>query len=468
MAQARTCLEFEHLHRPDGWLTPGYVVVDAAGTIEEVAAARPADWPADAVRVTGFAVPGQPNLHSHAFQRVIAGFAEHRGGAADTFWTWREAMYRCAEALDPDTFEDVTAMAFLEMLRAGYTSVAEFHYVHHDPQGRPYADRAETSWRILSAAARVGIAITLLPVLYLRGGFDQPLQPRQRRFAHQDVADYLATVARVHDRVRREPQWRLGVAAHSLRAVDERSLHALVAGIDALDPTAPIHIHVAEQQREVDECVAALDARPVAFLLSRFQLGPRWCLVHATHVDEGECRAMAHSDATVGLCPTTEANLGDGTFPADDYLATGGHLGIGSDSQIEIDPCAELRLLEYTQRLRHEQRNVLTGSTATTRHVGRHLWQAACTGGATALGRATGALVRGRRADIVVLDAECPRMVGHGPDTALDAFVFSAGGSAVRDVFVAGRRVVRDRHHHAEDEITTSFARAMRKLHART
>lgn len=462
----RSCLEFEHLHQADGWLTPGYVEVDATGTIANVAAARPADWPPSAEKFAGFAIPGQPNLHSHAFQRAIAGFTEHRAQRTDTFWTWREAMYGCAAGLDPDTMEDLAAMAFLEMLRAGYTSVAEFHYVHHDEHGAPYADRAEMSWRILAAAARVGLGLTLLPVLYLRGGFGQALEPRQRRFGHQDVDDYLATCARVHQRVRKEPTWRLGGAAHSLRAVDERSLHALVAGLDELDGSTPIHIHVAEQQREIDECVAHLDARPVAFLLSRFQLGPRWCLVHATHLDEGELGALAHSDAVAGLCPTTEANLGDGAFLADQYLATGGRIGVGSDSQIEIDPCAELRLLEYMQRLRCEQRNVLAGSRPTTQHLGRHLWQTACAGGAQALAQPVGALEAGKRADIVVLDAGHDRMIGHRGDTALDAFVFSAGAAAVRDVCVAGRWLIRRGHHRAEEEIRASFARAMARLRA--
>ncbi|HLU39524.1 MAG TPA: amidohydrolase family protein, partial [Planctomycetota bacterium] len=251
---------------------------------------------------------------------------------------------------------------------------------------------------------------------------------------------------------------------HSLRAVDEQALHELVRGIDEIDPTAPIHVHAAEQRREVEECVAALDARPVAFLLSRFALGPRWCIVHATHLDAGECLALAHSEATAGVCPTTEANLGDGSFATQDYLAARGSLGIGSDSQIEIDPCAELRMLEYGQRVRHEQRAVLVGSTLATAHVGRNLWEVACAGGARAVAQPVGALVPGRRADFVVLDPRHPRMVGHDADTALDAFVFSAGPAAVRDVFVAGRKVIDGGRHRAEEEIVAGFARAMRKL----
>lgn len=463
---AHAHLEFEHLHQPDGWLSPGYLVVNPQGDIAEVAAARPSGWPPSALRVTGYAVPGQPNLHSHAFQRALAGFTEHRAHPTDTFWTWREAMYGCAGALDPDDLEALTAMAFLEMVKAGYTSVAEFHYVHHDASGAPYADRAETSWRVLAAAERVGLGLTLLPVLYQRGGFAEPLQARQRRFAHRDADHFLATYEHVHARVRGRSTWRLGVAAHSLRAVDERALHTVVDAVDRLDPSARIHIHVAEQRREVDECLTHLDARPVAYLLSRFQVGPRWCLVHATHLDDAECLALARSDAVAGLCPTTEANLGDGVFPAETFLATAGRIGVGSDSQIEIDPCAELRLLEYGQRLRSERRNVLTGPT--TAHVGRHLWQTACTGGAQALGQAIGELRPGRRADIVVLDSEHPRLLGHGPDTILDAFVFAAGAAAVRDVWVSGRRLLHDRRHHAENEIVAAFRRSMRRLRERT
>ncbi|MEZ5967084.1 MAG: formimidoylglutamate deiminase [Planctomycetota bacterium] len=462
---AHTHLEFEHLHQPSGWLSPGYLEIDAHGDIAEVAAARPLHWPNSARRVAGYAIPGLPNLHSHAFQRAFAGFAEHRSHATDTFWTWREAMYACADAIDPDALEDITAMAFLEMLRAGYTSVAEFHYLHHDKTGLPFSDRAEASWRILSAATRVGLGLTLLPVFYQRGGFDQPLQARQRRFAHRTVDEFFATCGRVLARMRGERIWRFGAAAHSLRAVEERALHDVVAALDHHDPSAPIHIHVAEQQREVDDCLANLDARPVAYLLSRFNLGPRWCLVHATHVDDGERLALARSDAVAGLCPTTEANLGDGIFPADTFMGTAGRVGVGSDSQIEIDPCAELRLLEYGQRLRREERNVLVGEG--TGHVGRHLWQSACAGGAQALGQAVGELRPGRRADIVGLDPQHPRLLGHSPDTVLDAFVFAAGAGAVRDVWVGGRHLVHDRHHHAEEEICASFRRTMHRLYQR-
>ena len=464
MPPGATCLAFEALHQPDGWLTPGYLHVDANGMIAEVSAVRPADWPAGATPAPGIAIPGLPNLHSHSFQRAMAGFAEVRGPASDSFWTWREAMYRCAETLRPEALEDIAAMAFLEMLRAGYTSVAEFHYLHHDRDGSPYADRAELSWRVLSAAARVGLGMTFLPVLYLHGGFGKPLQPRQRRFAHRDTDDFLDLVARVRSAVAGKPHRRVGVAPHSLRAVDERALHALVAGLDAVDSSAPIHIHVAEQRREVEECQAALDARPVAFLLSRFALGPRWCLVHATHIDDGECLALAHSEAAAGICPTTEANLGDGFFAADTFAAARGQFGIGSDSQIEIDPCAELRLLEYGLRLRREQRNVLAGPTRPRQHIGRNLWEAACAGGAQALGQPLGSLTPGRRADLVVLDRDHDRMIGHQPDSALDAFVFSAGPAAIRDVYVGGRRLIENRRHRSEDEIRANFARTMREL----
>jgi formimidoylglutamate deiminase len=460
------CIEFEHLHQPDGWLSPGYLQADAHGIITEVAAARPAGWPERAERVTGYAIPGMSNVHSHAFQRALAGFTEHKVNATDTFWTWREAMYQTTERLTPDALEDISAMAFLEMLRAGYTAVGEFHYLHRNAQGQVYSDPAELSWRVLAAAARVGLGLTFLPALYLHGGFGKPLQSRQQRFAHAGVDAFLDTVARVRSRIAERRLWRLGVAPHSLRAVDERALHTLVKGLDDVDPALPIHIHVAEQRREVEECRAALDARPVAFLLSRFQLGPRWCLVHATHLDDGEQLALAHSEATAGLCPTTEANLGDGVFATDAFLAARGSVGIGSDSQIEIDPCAELRLLEYSQRLRREQRAVLTGSTRPAWHVGRFLWETACQGGARALAQPIGTLSPGRRADVVVLDPEHDRMLGHDQKTALDAFVFSAGRSAVRDVFVGGRKLIEGGRHRAEDEIRAGFRRAMQGLQA--
>ena len=467
MPPPRSCLEFEHLHQPEGWLSPGFVEVDATGTIARVSAVRPRDWPKDTATIRGFAIPGMPNVHSHAFQRAMAGFAEHRGHPTDTFWTWRETMYSFANALDPDTLEDLTAMAFLEMVKAGWTSVGEFHYIHRDPQGQAYADPAEMSWRVCAAAERVGLGLTLLPVLYLHGGFETELTPRQRRFAHTDVDDFLGVCARIHATLAENPLRRFGVAPHSLRAVTPNELRELIVGVDSFAPASPLHLHAAEQQREVSECVAHLGAGPVAYLLSRFPLGERWCIVHATHVDDGERLALARSDAIVGICPTTEANLGDGLFATGEYLAEGGGLGIGTDSNIEIDPCAELRALEYGQRLRHETRNVLVGPGEAGKHVGRNLWEITVTGGARALRQPVGMLVAGQRADIVVLDGDCDRMVGHARDTAIDAYVFSAGPPAVRDVFVAGRCVVENRRHAREDEIRASYRRAMRELRAK-
>ncbi len=464
MPASRICLQFEHLHQPEGWLSPGFVEIDAAGTIARISAVRPRDWPETAPAIRGFAIPGMPNVHSHAFQRAMAGFAEHRGHPTDTFWTWRETMYSFASALEPETLEDLTAMAFLEMVKAGYTSVGEFHYLHRDRNGKPYADPAEMSWRICAAAERAGLGLTLLPVLYLHGGFDTPLEPRQRRFAHASVDEFLGVCARVCATLAEKPLRHFGVAPHSLRAVTPNDLRELIVGIDTFAPNSPLHMHAAEQQREVSECKERLGASPVAYLLSRFPLSDRWCLIHATHVDDGERLALARSDAIVGICPTTEANLGDGLFATGEYLAEGGGLGIGSDSNIETDPCAELRALEYGQRLHHETRNVLVGGGETGKHVGRNLWETAAAGGARALRQPVGALVAGLRADIVVLDGDCDRLVGHARDTAIDAYVFSAGPSAVRDVYVAGRSVVKDRAHAREDEIRASYRRAMHAL----
>ncbi|MDE0335931.1 MAG: formimidoylglutamate deiminase, partial [Defluviicoccus sp.] len=357
---------FDRVLTPEGWLAPGRIEIGGDGRIAAVGAGEGSE------RVGGIALPGMPNLHSHAFQRAMAGLTERAGPGADSFWTWRETMYRFVARLDPNDVEAIAAQLYCEMLKAGYTAVAEFHYLHHAPDGSPYGDPAEMAERVTAAARRTGIALTLLPVLYDAGGFGgAPTGGAQRRFAN-DADRLLGIVETMRQRHGAEPGFRVGLAPHSLRAVGPESLADAVAGLDAMDGDASIHIHIAEQTREVEDCVAWSGRRPVEWLLDAHDVGPRWCLVHATHMTDGETRALAATGAVAGLCPTTEANLGDGLFPLQHYLETGGRLGIGSDSHVSVSPVEELRWLEYGQRLTSRRRNVAAspeGSTGARLHA---------------------------------------------------------------------------------------------------
>jgi formimidoylglutamate deiminase len=412
---------------------------DDAGALTSVTIGAAA--PPNAPRANGPLLPGMPNLHSHAFQRAFAGLSEYRSAdSADSFWTWRALMYRFARDISPDQLEAIASQLYIEMLRAGYTAVCEFHYLHHAPDGQRYADPAEMSMRLLAAARRAGIGITLLPVLYQDAGFGgQPPRAEQRRYLNS--VDSLLDIAQ---RARAQGA-RVGVAPHSIRAVGPQALRELVAGLHAIDAAAPVHIHIAEQQQEVDDCVAWSGQRPVDWLLAHAPVDARWCLVHATHMSDAERHALAASSAVAGLCPTTEANLGDGVFPAAAYLAAGGAWGVGSDSHASVDAAEELRLLEYTQRLTLQRRNVLVSDTQ--RHVADHLWLGAVAGGAQASGRALRGLAVGQQADFVVLDGSGP-LAGLTPSQALASHVFAnPGRSGVRDVFVAGTQRVQQGEH---------------------
>jgi len=392
--------------------------------------------PGDAERLAGIVIPGMANLHSHAFQRAMAGTAERRGREDDDFWSWREAMYALAATIKPDALYDVARDAYRAMLLAGYTSVAEFHYIHRDPSGAWYAEREATSRALVAAARETGIAICLLPALYAHadvGGV--PLRYEQRRFA-SDVDDVLAISDAVRTAYAHDADVVVGVCAHSLRAVTPHELRALLAGSP---PNVPIHLHVAEQTREVDAFAAVFKERPVAWLLQNYSVDARWCLVHATQLDEHERSALAASGAVVGLCPTTEANLGDGVFPLAPYVHDGGRFGIGSDSNISISPVEELRWLEYGQRLMARRRIVAVTNAESS--CGEFLYASAAAGGAQACGRAGGALIVGCRADLVV--------VGDADDadakTALDRYIFATDRAAPREVMVGGSWRVRDR-----------------------
>ncbi|SAK80308.1 formimidoylglutamate deiminase [Caballeronia ptereochthonis] len=451
-----------HALLPDGWRTDVLLEWNDAGTLVAVTPDVRAA-PANVAHAAGPVIPGMPNLHSHAFQRAMAGLTEYRANPTDSFWSWRELMYRFASRITPDTLGAIARWLYVEMLKAGYTSVCEFHYVHHAAGGRRHANPAELAQRVVDAASETGIGMTMLPVLYQYSGFDaQPPRDDQRRFINT-TGEFLDLLSALRDARPEHGALRYGVAPHSLRAVSETSLRTLIEGLDAMSPGAPVHIHIAEQTAEVEASIAALGARPVQWLLDHFDVSARWCLVHATHVDETETGALAKSGAIAGLCLTTEANLGDGIFPVMDYLDAQGAFGIGSDSHIGVDWRAELRLLEYGQRLVRRQRNVLASQR--TAHVADRLFHGALQGGARATGRAVGALEEGARADWIVLDAGHPNLAEQTSATWLSSVVFCEHGETpVCDVIVGGERVVHDRRHRDEARHYADYRKALSQL----
>lgn len=411
-------LTFRYVLTPNGVERDRTLEIDAAGTITAI---TPATGPAD-----GFLVlPGMPNAHSHAFQRALAGFGEARRGE-DSFWSWREAMYKLAGRVTPDDMRVIARQAFADMLRGGYTGVAEFHYLHGLPDAGQGAAMAEA---VIAAAADVGIRLTLLPVLYQAGGFGRPAQPAQRRFVHESLDDYFRLVEQLRGKTA------LGIAPHSLRAVPVERLPELVDRARALlGADCPVHIHIGEQTAEIEQCHAHYGCGPVELLTRHVELDAHWNLVHATHATEAERRLIRKHDATVVLCPLTEAYLGDGVFAAAEYAAAGGRYAIGSDSNIRADAVEELRLLEFGQRLIDRQRARL----ATESGLGGPLWKAAAAGGAGALGKHGGTIAVGRAADLVVLDASSSALAGHEAATLLDALTIGGGRADFAAVYVAG------------------------------
>lgn len=435
---------------PEGWARD--VRIDVEGG--RIASVTQAPAEAGDLRL-GVVLPALANVHSHAFQRAMAGLTERRSTTADDFWTWRAVMYRFVDLFTPDEVEAVAALLYVEMLEAGYAAVGEFHYLHHGPDGVPYADVGEMAARIAAAAETAGIGLTLLPVLYCRGGMDgRALEGGQRRFGSD-----LDTFAAIVERCRALPADAVGVAPHSLRAVSPDDIAAAVAMAD----DGPIHIHAAEQTREVADVEAALGARPVAYLLDRFGAGAGWCLIHATHLTEAETVALARSGAVAGLCPITEANLGDGIFQGVTFREAGGRFGIGSDSNLRITVAGELRALEDRQRLRDRQRALMAPPGGS---VGRTLYDGALAGGAAALSRDAGAIRAGAVADFVALDGEAIATAGLDGDTLLDAWIFAAGDGLVTDVVSGGRHVVREGRHIRGEEVRRRAMPVLRRLRA--
>ena len=430
------------------------MVVNATGTIDSVDHNVPAQRE-DRRHAAGLA--GMPNTHCHAHQYALAGRTERASNRDDNFWSWRDVMYRFVARMTPEQLHAVAAQLYVDMLKGGYTSVGEFHYVHHDRDGAPYSNIALMSEQLLAAAQLSGIGMTILPVLYRYGDFAKSTPSRHQRRFINDPDTYLRIVTQLQLAVRDNPLQQVGLAPHSLRAVSEEQITEMLANSPLTD-TAPVHIHIAEQTREVDDAERVLGKRPVAFLLDHFDIDSRWCLIHATHMSELETEQLARTGAVAGLCPTTEANLGDGLFRTRQFRHHGGRVAVGSDSNVATDAAGELRLLEYVQRLRHRERNVLANEPGES--TGERLLTMAQTAGAIALGQPVGSLAPGKRADFVTLNSDDPQLVARDRDV-FDAYVFAAGARAVRDVYVAGHQVIDQGHHPQEEEIARAFRSAL-------
>jgi formimidoylglutamate deiminase len=443
-----------HALLPQGWQGDVLIEWDGRGNLTRVA---PQARPPIGVARAEYVVPGMVNLHSHAFQRALGGLTEKAGEGPDSFWTWRALMYRFAANITPEQIEAIAAQLFAECLRHGYTALCEFHYIQRDPAGAFYARPAEMAERIASAGQQSGMGLTLLPVLYSHSGFgEQVLTPGQARF-RTDVEDVLRIVDALE--LLRGGQFEVGAAPHSLRAAGIDQIRELAA---ALPGARPLHIHIAEQPAEVRQSIAFSGLRPVEYLFGHIDIDARWCLVHATHLNDKETLQLARSGAVAGLCPTTEANLGDGLFPLPGYLAAGGRFGIGSDSHVSHSPVEELRWLEYGQRLVRGSRNV--AATPARRDVGLNLWQDALSGGAQASGRPVGALAAGRRADLLVLDSTHPNLEGAIDAEVLGRLVFCGNDNLVRDVLAGGRWVVQGGRHMAQEAIARRYREAINQL----
>ena len=442
----------------DQALLPGGWARDVAVRITDGRIAEVAPGAAEGEVRVGTLLPAPANVHSHAFQRAMAGRTERRGprGGADSFWTWRREMFRFLQCLTPEDVEAVAALAQVEMLEAGYAAVAEFHYLHHAPGGAEYDDPGEMAARVAAAAGATGIGLTLLPVMYRQGGCDgRALAPGQDRFG-SDADGFARLMEGARRAIAHLPHAALGVAPHSLRAVPPGAL----AEAAALAPEGPIHMHLAEQVAEVEEVRATLGARPAEWLLANAPVDARWCLIHCTQMEARETEALARTGAVAGLCPITEANLGDGIFDGPRFLGAGGRIAVGTDSNVAIDFAGELRALEYSQRLRDRSRAALTPAGAST---GRTLYDAVLTGGARAVGRGSGAIRAGALADLLALDGPRAALFETGGDAALDAWIFAGGAGWVSDVWSAGRHVVSEGRHVARGAVEAAYVASMRR-----
>jgi formimidoylglutamate deiminase len=470
-----TLYRLQSAYLPQGWARDVLVTVsDRMITAIDTGVAASAAVNAQPARVEnierldGIVVPGMPNAHSHAFQRAMAGNAEYRMGAHDSFWTWRQAMYALANRVEPEDLRIVATQLFVEMLKSGYTSVAEFHYLHQPRSGGQYS-AANLLWDAVSDAGRTaGIGLTFLPTLYQSSDFGgQLLKPEQARF-YLDTDAFLRAIEQRIDAERRagngagNPMLRTGAAFHSLRAVPLAQLRQAALALRGIDASMPVHIHVAEQMLEVRACERATGRRPIELLLDQELLTQHWCVVHATHATPQELEGLAAADAAICVSISTEANLGDGFFDAARFFRLNGRLCVGSDSQSTVSPAEELRWLEYQQRLRKRRRGVLAAKTES--HVGTRLWRDAAQNGARAVGQPVGQIAVGCRADWLVLDPQHPSMAGTSTSAALDRLLFAGADKAIRDVMVGGEWVVKDGRHRADEQLRADFSRIMNGL----
>lgn len=447
-------LHFASALLPSGWANDVQVVITAGA----IAAVTPGVAPAAGDERHAIALPGLASLHSHAFQRGMAGLAELRGDSTDTFWTWRETMYRFALAMTPDDVAAVATLLYVEMLEQGFTRVGEFHYLHHDRDGSHYADPAEMVTRIAEASEASGIALTLLPSFYAHGSFGCAApHDGQRRFICS-VDQFAKLMAASRKAIADLPDANIGIAPHSLRAVVPDELAAIIPLADG----GPVHIHAAEQVKEVEDCLAWSGRRPVQWLLEHAPVDQRWCLIHATHTTNEEVNAFARTGAVAGLCPITEASLGDGIFPAREFLGAGGLFGVGTDSNVLVGVADELRQLEYGQRLKHRARNVLSGGAG--RSTGRTLFDDALAGGARALAQPIAGLTPGARADIVTLDTAHPSLAGRTRDAVIDGWIFAASSGAIDCVWAGGNKVVEGGQHQLRQAARERFNASVRRL----
>lgn len=454
-------LKFDGLLQESGWITPAWVTLDDSGVIQSIDTEQPRIGNVEVVK--GLAIPGFQNAHSHAFQYAMAGLAEihPKGQKPDDFWSWRETMYNIALSINPEQMEAIACMLYAEMLRHGYTHVAEFHYVHHDKSGQPYSQHAELSERLFSAAKRAGINITLVPIFYQKGGFGKAPNEGQKRFIHKDGSAYMELLDEVAGLAEKYQQkWAPGI--HSLRAVEADAMKEVLPNYDGY----PIHIHIAEQLKEIEECLAYTGKRPVEWLLNEFNLNENWHLVHATHLNDAEVAGIASLKAHVVLCPTTEGNLGDGIFRLREFQELGGSWSIGTDSHIGIDPKEELRLLDYGQRLISHKRNTFT--SVDNGDSGSFGFKHALHGGRMAMGNTQKAFFEtGDKLNAVVMDSNYPLLASSGPSKWLTTFTYAGDAISVLGTISNGKWVVRQNRHEVGEEITRAFLKALSELKIR-
>jgi formimidoylglutamate deiminase len=447
---------FKSLLQSSGWISPAYVGVDENGNIQYLSTEAPAEPTAIEV-VNGYALPGFQNAHSHAFQYAMAGLAEnHTPGTDDDFWTWREEMYKCALSVNPDQAEAIAAMLYAEMARQGYTQVAEFHYLHHDKKGKPYTNLAEMGERMIAAAKTAGIKITLIPVFYQQGGFGLQPQERQRRFISTTVDDYFKLLAASEKMVAQHAHAQMAFSVHSLRAV---ALKDIITTHNNGPKNIPFHLHVAEQKKEVADCLAHCNRKPMQWLLEHLPVNERFHLVHSTHLDDNELKTLAQSKANVVLCPSTEGNLGDGIFRMKEYVKLGGHWSIGTDSHIGINPFEEFRMIDYRQRLLSNKRNTFDG------HAAEYLVNESVQRGRLAMGNlTTDHFELGKPLDALVINAGTHLLADTAEKNRLATIVYTSDSSRNMGTLVNGKWIVKDQHHAEGHAIKTAFSRTMKEL----